>query len=834
MKRRNIVTFFVPLLGILAAGVALAQISPGFDLRWSLLTGGGGQQASANYKVQDTLGQWSGGSPASANFRIRAGFWPGVVLPTATPTATATPSPSPTASPTTTATASATPTPTATASATQGATATPTRTPSATATSTSAATATPTTTATTQGGDVYESDDTCAQARTIATNGAAQTRTFHALGDQDWVKFTAPANRTYIIETANPGANSDAVLLLFDACEAPPLSGDDNAFGQTVRLEWDAVAGRTYYLKVQQHDPSVFGAGTNYDLSVTADAVAPSRPRNPRCTAVNQSTLAVQWQRSPERDVIGYQIAYHDTEFIVSGVQEVEGGDTTYSQLTGLLANRLYAISISAVDYSDNRSSATTEISCGTTTLPDTTTPSLTVQQPSSSGFYSTTLGLVTVSGSAQDPGGNLSRVRVRNVTRNSEGWDYSLAGGSAAFRVADLSLSIGNNQVEVTVYDDAGNTSSAAMTIRRLGQSAGAAILVAGHNDSFSLQSNIHYAANRAFRIFQGAGFSPDNIYYLAPSAQDADGDGSNDVDATANRANIQQAIQTWAAQASRIGPGKPLFLYLMDHGEVEYFCTDGCGASGRLSPADLDAWLSGLEAATGVDQVNIILEMCHSGSFIDRVGDVAQSISKAGRVVIASTNRNNNAYASAQGAYFSDAFYSCAAASDDLKACFDQAAASVALTGNAQTPWLDDNGDGLSNPADGAIANTRYLARFFGALPPRILSAQVAIQAGTGVLTAQVQPGAEAIALVWAAVYGPSFEEPEQTTLELGVPIVRLQPAQGEEGRYQVTYPGGFSEPGVYRVVFYAQDRSGSHAQPMLFLAGGPRLYLPVLSID
>ena len=824
------------IAGIMLAGVALAQVSTHFDLGWHVFSSGGGERQSANYLVQDTLGQWTGGTSSSADTELEAGFWYGVALatptPTPSPTPTATPTPSPTPSSTSTSTPSPTPTITPTPSSTSTSTPSPTLTITPTPISTSTSTPTPTLTPTpTPVGDEYESDDSCAQASTISTDGLHQAHTFHAAGDRDWVKFTAVANKSYVIETSNVGPESDAVLFLYDACEAPPLAAEDNAFAPTVRLEWDATRSGVYYLKLQQHDPSIYGDETHYDLSVTVDTLPPSRPRNPRCAALDETTLGVQWQRSPERDVTGYIIRYHDVNDTESGASEVEGAGTTYYELGHLTFNRLYNIRVSALDFSGNESDTSVEISCRPIPPTDTTEPSVSVEAPTAAAVYTTTLSTVAIGGHAQDPGNNLSRVQVRNVTRGIEGWDYSLEGDSDDFHVADINLEMGDNEIQVTAYDDAGNAGSVPLTIHRVSGSLGGVIIVAGHNETFSLQTNINSATNRAYRVFQGAGFADDDIYYLAPTSQDPDGDGHDEVDAPVTPANLQYAIETWANQAGRVGPGKPLYLYMMDHGFIEAFCTDGCGSSGRTTPRDLDTWLSALESSALVDEVNVIIEACHSGSFIDRAGDVRDSISKPGRVVIASTNRDNNAYASAQGAYFSDAFFSCIAASNDFKTCYAQAEAAVATSGNHQTPWIDDNGDGLSSPSDGSIARNRYVTRFFGASPPRILEASVTVEAGSGTLTAKIEQGAEEIDMVWAAVYPPSFQEPAFTTLDLGVPLLRLEAAPNVEDLYQVIYPGGFAEAGEYRVVFYAQDRSGAYAQPTLVMAGGHKVYLPLI---
>ena len=346
-----------------------------------------------------------------------------------------------------------------------------------------------------------------------------------------------------------------------------------------------------------------------------------------------------------------------------------------------------------------------------------------------------------------------------------------------------------------------------------------GAVIIVAGHNEDYSLQSNIDASANRAYRIFRGAGFTKDQIRYLASSSQDPDGDGVSEVAAPSTTANIESAIENWAK--TRVDADKPLFLYMMDHGLVENFCADGCGGGGTTGSATLSDMLSTLENETNVHEVNVIIEACHSGSFIDRL-NVVDSLSKAGRVIITSTDRDHNAYASAQGAYFSDAFFTCIASSKDLKTCFNQAKNAVTVTPNGQAPWLDDNGDGVSNAGDGSIAQARYVAKFFGASPPAITTAAVTVAGTSGTLTARVQAGSAKIDTVWAAIFAPSFQAPSTTTLDLGAPVVKLDPDPNTPGAYVASYPNGFTEAGQYRVVFYARDKSDDYAAPRLVLPG------------
>lgn len=146
-------------------------------------------------------------------------------------------------------------------------------------------------------------------------------------------------------------------------------------------------------------------------------------------------------------------------------------------------------------------------------------------------------------------------------------------------------------------------------------------------------------------------------------------------------------------------------------------------------------------------------------------------------------------------------------------------------------QMPWLDDNGNGQSDVNDGTVAQARHVAQSFGATLPQITNPKVTVASTNGTLTARVVAGSTAIDLVWAAVYAPSFQEPTTTTLELGVPVLRLSPDPATPGAFRATYPNGFTEAGSYRVIFYARDRMGLLAQPALVIPGARSLFLPLI---
>lgn len=678
--------------------------------------------------------------------------------------------------------------------------------------------------------DSFEQDDACASAKPIAVNAPSfQQHSFHREGDSDWGYFDAQANKTYIIEAQNVGVKANAVIALYNDCSNLGGTGTDS-FGTTVRLEWNSTTSQRYYVQFQPYDPTIYGSPSEseYRITVKTDGTPPSAPTSPRCEPKSPSTLGIQWNKSSQRDVVAYRIQYQGPN---SGSADVSGKNTTYFELGGLTGNQTYQVRLQAVDFSGNESPFTGQFPCVPTQPQDTTAPTFSLTQPDNSTNFSTSAPQITIVGSASDAGSNLSRARVR--VGATEKFDNSLSGNSATFRVESVPLQVGQNSLEVAVLDSAGNASPRTINITRIGTAPGAVVIVAGHNESFGLQANIYNAANRAYRIFKNAGYPDSSIFYMAPVNQDADGNGSNDVDSLGSPANLQAMLQgpvknLLASQSPTAA--KPLFVYMVDHGFAEKYCLAGC-TSGSITPLQLDTWLRVVEQVPNVE-TTVVIEACQSGSFMDRVSNAQSSISKQGRVIITSTGRLNNAYASDSGAYFSDAFFSCLVDSQNLRACFNEGALAVSATGVAQTPWLDDNGDGQSTSADGSVAQGRFVTRNFSSIRPtiRLTSLDRTEGSADGTLHAFISEGAEEVDFVWAAIFPPSFTEPLDVTLNLDVPRVRLEPVPNSNGEFAFTYAGGFPEEGDYRIIFYAQDANGINAQPKA-LGEGANTYLPMI---
>ena len=320
--------------------------------------------------------------------------------------------------------------------------------------------------------------------------------------------------------------------------------------------------------------------------------------------------------------------------------------------------------------------------------------------------------------------------------------------------------------------------------------------------------------------------GYPDDRLQYLATDAElDADGDGAPDVDAETNRANLEHAITQWAV--GQVSEERAFTLYMMDHGGYDKFYLNG--STETVTPAEIAGWRDDLEQAVPGVKINVIFDACKSGSFID----LTQSLSGPGRVVIASTGARRLAWATPEGAIFSDHFIAALDRGLSLYGSFEAARWAVQAAKPAQTPWLDDNGNGLANEAtDGAVAAGRGFA-YAGTFgegddewPPHVVGMGLGeILAGRGVITAEVRDNGSVAPRVWAEIYPPTYTVP---TLDEGeemvvdtVPTVTLV-YQGNEtllqegnGLYSVEY-AGFSASGDDRVVVYAQDENGLLSRP------------------
>lgn len=374
-----------------------------------------------------------------------------------------------------------------------------------------------------------------------------------------------------------------------------------------------------------------------------------------------------------------------------------------------------------------------------------------------------------------------------------------------------------------------AGSQVSYDLTVRTLlSQSApGLLIIVAGQiKNNDPVQPNIYHVTDAVRQLFIDKGATDEQIYYIAPDLSRAG------VDASATSANLEAAITQWADQQA--ANAQSLTLYLMDHGGHDIFYLDKL-RSEWITPAELDGWLDELEALRPTLNINVIYEACESGSFISG----GESISKPGRVVIASTDDENLAWASDDGAIFSDHLLDSLSRGESLYTSFENARIAAQIAHPNQQPWIDGDGDGNgTDDASQTVAAQRGFA-FAGTFPDEVWPPFIAEvqqvtpdEEGRAVLRAQVRDDVD-VDRVWAVIYPPTYQAPTESEelVQEALPTSVLLD-QGNDW-YGARFDG-FREQGLYRVVFYADDNQDANARPVsvTVMVGSNTVYLPLVS--
>ena len=109
--------------------------------------------------------------------------------------------------------------------------------------------------------DAYEQDDTYTAATAIAVGAAAQAHN-HCEDTLDWLSFAATAGERYAVRVTRVGGYAQTWVELYGSDGNTRLAG--NAASGTVAIDWQALAGGTYYLKLG----GTLGVATDYTVKV--------------------------------------------------------------------------------------------------------------------------------------------------------------------------------------------------------------------------------------------------------------------------------------------------------------------------------------------------------------------------------------------------------------------------------------------------------------------------------------------------------------------------------------------------------------------------------------
>ncbi|MEZ4866222.1 MAG: CARDB domain-containing protein [Caldilineaceae bacterium] len=133
--------------------------------------------------------------------------------------------------------------------------------------------------------DSMEPDNTPGAAKPIATDNTAQNHNACGPDDADWVSFNATANTDYVIETKKIGAEGDTLLELYDPNNNLIQRNDDFTKDVNSQIAFKPTQSGTYRVKTQLYNPTYYGAGTEYSISVRTgepDKVEPDNPKTPQ------------------------------------------------------------------------------------------------------------------------------------------------------------------------------------------------------------------------------------------------------------------------------------------------------------------------------------------------------------------------------------------------------------------------------------------------------------------------------------------------------------------------------------------------------------------------
>ncbi|MCP4698379.1 MAG: hypothetical protein GY862_16230 [Gammaproteobacteria bacterium] len=381
-------------------------------------------------------------------------------------------------------------------------------------------------------------------------------------------------------------------------------------------------------------------------------------------------------------------------------------------------------------------------------------------------------------------------------------GNEYTGANVTLAFTGA------GDYPVELEVTDDLGARGTVSGVASVLPAKPGRALLIAGGGtpENGALFPYSDEFVQRMYRLLLEHGFSDEDILYINSAAPDIDLDGVPeperlDFGLSDPEAELNAAF---AEAAARLYAGHQFVFYFHGHARPGYL---DISPPYELSVQRLRELLD--TQSPSVEQI-VILDAGYSGSFI-------AGLAAPGRIVISGTNDPvwNVEYLS-----FSDKFINALRRGNSLGLAFNLATQQMQNPVNApwftrQTPWLDDDGDGLPNAGDGETANRLYLGHeapteadppeIIQVHPPETLDGRV-----TAFLWVKTNPSADAIRSVRAILLGPNLRAREYLGRETA--FVRLETELAyNPGLDRYVSEHAFCTGGDWEIRYQAQDSGG-----------------------
>jgi parallel beta-helix repeat protein/VCBS repeat-containing protein len=344
---------------------------------------------------------------------------------------------------------------------------------------------------------------------------------------------------------------------------------------------------------------------------------------------------------------------------------------------------------------------------------------------------------------------------------------------------------------------------------------SAGRGIILGGgeansHNAEFDLVKRL---TTEAYKDFRSRGFSDDMIYYAINSQiiDITDDDiADNIVDNSLPSADsFLSAIEN--EFDNEVNEEIPLFIYMYGHGT-----DDGrfvvLGYDEVLEANQLDHAIGEIQNKTGC-VVILILESCYSGKFIE-------TVSGNNRIILTSTGDSLYKHDDSGDLTFSRLLFRQLIQNFSIKYSFDFTKNKMTLI-SYNPPLLDDNGDGISDQSDGALASSYY---FKGSI---IWNFNVTIDEDSiqmpylvsnlkpVTVSAKVIRGDTATESVWVSIIPPDADLTGSDDLISFQKILLSYNSETQRYEGQLRY---FCDAGLYKIVFMARQTNNTMSNPVV----------------
>gem|GEM_PF-2906656 len=318
--------------------------------------------------------------------------------------------------------------------------------------------------------------------------------------------------------------------------------------------------------------------------------------------------------------------------------------------------------------------------------------------------------------------------------------------------------------------------------------------------------------SAQQAYRTLLFQGYAKADIQFLSAGdiEQDIDGNGAaDDIDGAATVANLNDAINVWAAGANQ------LFIYLVGMGKVGIYQV-GAEAYEQLAANQLGLSLNIFQENNSESKVVLVYDADYSGSFIEPLAPPAEKK----RAVIAGSAEDQRAFFNCRGiGSFSMHFWTAVFQGKNFADSIDQASKIIEI-GNTddiafQTIQVDANGNGIANESEDfelldefQISNevpTTADAPVIGLVsPPQAVPKDV----NSALIQVDEVDDADGILRVWGVVFGPApIAQKDDFEPVLDMPVIEM--SMVVPGKYEGVYDG-FDTLGEYRVAVFAMDNS------------------------